>query len=69
MILSGCFQDNNFLSKQGRFILDVVHEPSLAPFRSRVTTTDVFRHPIALSKGRIPLLSTCSITAPLSTKY
>lgn len=29
--------------------------PILAPFFRRVTTTEVFRHPTALSKGRIPL--------------
>jgi hypothetical protein len=46
-----------------------VHWPNLAPFLSSVTTTEVFRQPMALSKGRIPLWSTCSITAPFSTRY
>lgn len=41
----------------------------MAPFLSRVTTTAVFRQPMALSRGRIPLWSTCSITAPFSTRY
>lgn len=43
--------------------------PSLAPFFSSVTTTEVFRQPMARSRGLIPLKSTCSITAPLSTRY
>lgn len=29
----------------------------------------MLRHPIALSSGRMPLWSTCSIIAPFSTKY
>lgn len=43
--------------------------PSLAPFLRKQMTTAVLRHPIALSKGLIPLLSTCSTAAPLSIKY
>ena len=43
--------------------------PSLAPFLRKQTTTAVLRQPMARSSGRMPLLSVCSTTAPLSSRY
>lgn len=42
--------------------------PSLAPLLRKFCTTGTFLQLIALSNGRMPYRSTCSINAPLSNK-
>lgn len=42
--------------------------PSLAPLLKKFCTTGTFRQLMARSSGRIPYKSTCSISAPLSSK-
>lgn len=43
--------------------------PSLAPLFKKAWTTWMFLHPMARSSGRMPFMSTCSISAPLSSKH
>lgn len=42
--------------------------PNFAPLFKKFCTTGTFLQLIALSRGRIPYRSTCSIKAPLSNK-